>query len=403
MKSIFKFILLASVALAGAASCDDEKLGESIFDTTERPLDRTVYSFPLDSFCKREFLEPYNLRFIYRMEDLGSDMDKNLVPAPYERSVELAALTKYLWYDVYKALAGEKEVFLKRYSPRILHIIGSKSYNPTQGTETLGVAEGGIKITLTNVCNLDVNDIAMMNHYFFHTMHHEFSHILDQTKLRPSAFNLLSTGHYDAAGWQDTPDSVANGRGFVTPYASEAVGEDWVENISIYITADSVSWAHMLIAAEADWELIDIEDEAAYRKKARGADIDTVGYYHPSPSGSDNKIYRRAYKRNADDFIVLGEDGKPQPLNVDGYVGRDLIESKLEYCRTYLKENYQLDLEELRNMVQERMYIKNKQGFWELDSEGKLKNRLVQPTVSDPSVTIIDSLVADIYSLRRLQ
>lgn len=403
MKSIFKFILLASVALAGAASCDDEKLGESIFDTTERPLDRTVYSFPLDSFCKREFLEPYNLRFIYRMEDLGSDMDKNLVPAPYERSVELAALTKYLWYDVYKALAGEKEVFLKRYSPRILHIIGSKSYNPTQGTETLGVAEGGIKITLTNVCNLDVNDIAMMNHYFFHTMHHEFSHILDQTKLRPSAFNLLSTGHYDAAGWQDTPDSVANGRGFVTPYASEAVGEDWVENISIYITADSVSWAHMLIAAEADWELIDIEDEAAYRKKARGADIDTVGYYHPSPSGSDNKIYRRAYKRNADDFIVLGEDGKPQPLNVDGYVGRDLIESKLEYCRTYLKENYQLDLEELRNMVQERMYIKNKQGFWELDSEGKLKNRLVQPTVSDPSVTIIDSLVADIYSLRSLQ
>lgn len=403
MKSIFKFILLASVALAGAASCDDEKLGESIFDTTERPLDRTVYSFPLDSFCKREFLEPYNLRFIYRMEDLGSDMDKNLVPAPYERSVELAALTKYLWYDVYKALAGEKEIFLKRYSPRILHIIGSKSYNPTQGTETLGVAEGGIKITLTNVCNLDVNDIAMMNHYFFHTMHHEFSHILDQTKLRPSAFNLLSTGHYDAAGWQDTPDSVANGRGFVTPYASEAVGEDWVENISIYITADSVSWAHMLIAAEADWELIDIEDEAAYRKKARGADIDTVGYYHPSPSGSDNKIYRRAYKRNADDFIVLGEDGKPQPLNVDGYVGRDLIESKLEYCRTYLKENYQLDLEELRNMVQERMYIKNKQGFWELDSEGKLKNRLVQPTVSDPSVTIIDSLVADIYSLRRLQ
>lgn len=403
MKSIFKFILLASVALAGAASCDDEKLGESIFDTTERPLDRTVYSFPLDSFCKREFLEPYNLRFIYRMEDLGSDMDKNLVPAPYERSVELAALTKYLWYDVYKALAGEKEVFLKRYSPRILHIIGSKSYNPTQGTETLGVAEGGIKITLTNVCNLDVNDIAMMNHYFFHTMHHEFSHILDQTKLRPSAFNLLSTGHYDAAGWQDTPDSVANGRGFVTPYASEAVGEDWVENISIYITADSVSWAHMLIAAEADWELIDIEDEAAYRKKARGADIDTVGYYHPSQSGSDNKIYRRAYKRNADDFIVLGEDGKPQPLNVDGYVGRDLIESKLEYCRTYLKENYQLDLEELRNMVQERMYIKNKQGFWELDSEGKLKNRLVQPTVSDPSVTIIDSLVADIYSLRRLQ
>ena len=401
MKSIFKFILLASVALVGAASCEDDKLGESIFDTTERPLDRTVYCFPLDSFCKREFLVPYNLRFIYRMEDVGSDMDKNLVPAPYDKSVQLAALTKYLWLDVYKQLAGEKEVFLKRYSPRILHIIGSKSYNPTQGTETLGVAEGGIKITLTNTCNLDVNDIAMMNQYFFHTMHHEFSHILDQTKLRPTAFNLLSNGHYDAASWADTPDSVANGRGFVTPYASEAVGEDWVENISMYITADSITWAHMLTAAEADWELVDIEDEDAYRRKIRNADIDTVGYYHPSQSGSDNKIYRRAYKRDADDFIVLDENGKPQPLDLDGYSGREVIERKLEFCRNYLQDNFQLDLEQLRTMVQERLYVKDANGYWKLDRDGNLVNRLLMPSAS--GVTIIDSLTNEIYSLKNAQ
>lgn len=401
MKSIFKFLLLASVAMVGAVSCSDDELGESIFDTTERPLDRTVYCFPLDSFVKREFLEPYNLRFIYRMEDLGSDMDKNLVPAPYDKSVQLAALSKYLWYDVYKTLAGEKEVFLKRYSPRILHIIGSKSYNPTQGTETLGVAEGGIKITLTNVNNLDVNDIAMMNEYFFKTMHHEFSHILDQTKIRPSAFNLLSTGKYDAIGWSDTPDSVAFGRGFVSPYASSAVGEDWVENIACYVTTDSISWSLMLEAASYDWELIDVEDETAYWKMSAGANLDTVGYYHASQSGEGNKIYRRLYKRDGNDCIILGENGKPQPVDADGYNGRDLIERKVDFCRTYLMENYQIDIDQLRAMVQDRMYVKNAQGYWARDAHGRLVNKLTSRTAS--GVTLIDSLTNEIYSLKGAQ
>ena len=156
MKNIFKFLFISAVTVAAYSSCSDDELGESIFDITEKPLDRNSYTFALDSFAKREFLIPYNLKFIYRMEDIGSDMDKNLTPAPYDNSVKLAVLAKYLWYDVYKQTAGIE--FLKNNSPRIIHVIGSKSYNPTQGTETLGVAEGGIKITLYGADDLDEND-----------------------------------------------------------------------------------------------------------------------------------------------------------------------------------------------------------------------------------------------------
>lgn len=309
-------LLLVAVTTTGFVACEEE-LGPSIFDTKEYPLDRTTYTFPLDTFVKVNFLEPYNLRFIYRMEDVGSDKDKNLVPARYEQSVKLAVLSKYLWYDIYDKYAGD--LFLKENSPRIIHVIGSKSYNPSQGTETLGVAEGGIKITLYGANQLDERDIDYMNKYFFHTMHHEFGHILDQTKLHPTAFNTISTGQYDAMGWSDTPDSVSCGRGFVTSYGSSNVSEDLVEISSTYITADTLQWIDLLNSASYEWEFIDTDysSEAELLKAKFGsatyrptpAERDTVGYFHRSENG-DNKIYRKACRRDADDRVLFDESVK---------------------------------------------------------------------------------------------
>ena len=87
MKNIFKF-WLAAVAVAvgaGVTSCSDDDFTASIFDTNPAIdyLDKSSYTFPLDTFCKKEFLEPYNLKFIYRFEDKGSDMNKNLTPPDY--------------------------------------------------------------------------------------------------------------------------------------------------------------------------------------------------------------------------------------------------------------------------------------------------------------------------------
>lgn len=309
-------LLLVAVTTSGFIACEEE-LGPSIFDTKEYPLDRTTYTFPLDTFVKVNFLEPYNLRFIYRMEDVGSDKDKNLVPARYEQSSKLAVLSKYLWYDIYKMYAGE--LFVKENSPRIIHVVGSKSYNPTQGTETLGVAEGGIKITLYGTNELDENDIDYMNKYFFHTMHHEFGHILDQHKLHPTAFNTISNGKYDAMGWSDTPDSVSCGRGFVTSYGSSGVSEDLVEISSTYITADTLQWIDLLNSAAYEWEYIDTEysSEGDLLKAKFGssnyrptpAERDTVGYFKRSDNG-ESKIYRKACRRDADDNVLFDESVK---------------------------------------------------------------------------------------------
>ena len=403
MKSKVILLLMAVAGLIsiGLTSCgDDDDFTASIFDTKEYPLDRSLYTFPLDTFVKKNFLEPYNLKFIYRMEDIGSDLQKNLTPAKYEQSVKLAVLAKYLWYDVYKKYGTE--VFLKENSPRIIHVIGSKNYNPSQGTEVLGVAEGGLKITLYNTNQLNENDIDMMNEYFFKTMHHEFGHILDQTHLRPTEFNLLSAGHYDAAGWQETPDSLSAGNGFVTPYASSATGEDWVETLANFITRDSISWERLLGSASYDWEQIDIDNRTDYTKQLVGVyDIDTIGYLNDRAQNGDLKIYRRVCARNADGTVAL-KDGKVEWLHRSGIDGKATILKKLELVQNWMQQYYGMSIYDLRREVQQRQYVTRPDGTFVLDQYGDFINNLTHPVSEGSSETVIESLLKEVEQYKSL-
>lgn len=401
MKNMMKTLLVGAFAITtlGFVSCEDDDMGPSIFDTNEYPLDRSAYSFPLDTFLKVTYLEPYNLKFIYRMEDIGSDMTKNLTPASYEKSVELAVLLKYLWLNVYEQYAGAE--FLKVNAPRIIHVIGSKNLNPSQGTETLGEAGGGLKISLFNTNNLDVANVDVLNEYFIKTIHHEFAHILDQTHIRPTSFNLISRSQYDASTWTETPDSVAAGRGFVSPYASSAAGEDWVELLANYVTRDTIAWTKLLQSASYEWEEIDME-RADYLKRARGADLDTVGYFRESSSGQ-GKVYRRVCARYADDYVQLDENGEVQWLHNTGIEGDKIIIQKLDLVRDWLKDNWNINLDDLRHEVQQRMYMTNADGSFMFDRYGHVVNRLTSPTPEDPSITLLEKLVNEVYAYKSLQ
>ena len=397
--SIFLIALMAFCA-AGFVSCSSDHLGDSIFDTTEYPLDKTSASYPLDAFLQDNFLKPYNMKFIYRMEDIGSDLQKNLIPASYEKSVELAVLSKYLWYDVYKEIAGEE--FLKANSPRIIHVIGSPSYNPTQGTETLGTAEGGLKITLYKANMINVNDLDFINEYFFKTMHHEFSHILDQTHERPNAFNVISTGQYNA-DWANSSDSLVAGQGFITPYASYMAREDWAETMANYIVKDAKTWTDILNTASYDWEEIDIDDTDDYTKLLKpGCNMDTIGYIRQMDNG-DWKVDRKCVARNADGYAALDEDGNIQYLDIDGKNGRDIIEQKLQMVREWLMNNWNISIDELRAEVQRRQYRTNPDGTFILDSYGRYTNRLTAPLAEDPSRTLMDTLLDWVNKYKEVQ
>ncbi len=87
---------------------------------------------------------------------------------------------------------------------------------------------------------------ASMTQYYFHTMHHEFTHILNQKKPYDTSYNKITESGYVSGNWYQVQDSVAHGKGFVTPYAMSEGMEDFAEMLSTYITYTPDQWQAIL-------------------------------------------------------------------------------------------------------------------------------------------------------------
>ena len=272
MKKIKVFILLA-LALA-AVSCSEEDLdSKSIFDTSSP--ERNAF----ETWILNNYTEPYNIDLKYRFEDIESDMKYNVTPAAYDKSVALAKLVKYLWIEAYEELVGQE--FVATYCPKVLHFVGSPEYEKSGGSMVLGTAEGGLKITLFNVNGLNPEnpDAEILNEWYFKTMHHEFAHILHQTKNYSTDFNTISAGKYTGPGWMNITDQKARQMGFVSNYASTETQEDFVETIAIYVTYTKAQWQNILNeAGEAGAAIIlqKFEMVKEYLAESWGIDIDML-------------------------------------------------------------------------------------------------------------------------------
>jgi substrate import-associated zinc metallohydrolase lipoprotein len=264
MKSKYQKFLLAACGVAAfagmATSCNDDDFTASIFDTTTPVVDTTSATAPFDQWLLDNFVTPYNVEVTYRMSIPASDLKYHLTAADYKKSQLLAQLVRHLYFDVYTKLAGDE--FMKQYGPRMFHFIGSVGYNSVSGTEVLGTASGGIKITLYNVnalpdpqaiydgtYEMTDNDLLTLNEYYFHTMHHEFSHILHQTKTYPVAYGQVTPSSYDPLKWQERDSLKTHSLGFVTNYGSSAEKEDFVENLSCIITDTDYRWMTRIVDA----------------------------------------------------------------------------------------------------------------------------------------------------------
>ncbi len=365
MKKIQYYIsalLLVAVAAMSLSSCSEDKLGPTIFPDVDETLDPTSYTYKLDKFVKENYLDKYNLTFLYKMPDISTNMNYNLVPATYENSIDLAVLCKHLWFDVYDSVAGEQ--FLKTYGPRIILLIGSPAYDPYAGTETIGLAEGGIKISLFKVNAMNINDFNMMNEYYFKTMHHEFAHILHQTKTYPSEFNKISVGHYDGTNWQYRGNEVTS-MGFVTNYASSEFREDFAETIANYIVKTDTQWNRILELAQR-----------GYATSASDDDFTAVYYsyyYYPDNDNTQDLVYceeRFVVTVTEEDGTVnkyYRNDRDPQGnrivvydvIDEDGIDGAEAILEKVRIARTWLQDEWGVDLDELRRVVQYRQATYN--------------------------------------------
>ena len=298
MKKLIYSITIVLAALA-ASSCQRDVIEpESVIK------DSTVEMNDFDRWLEVNFLKPYNIEFKYRYALNESDMGYYTVPADVNSSVIYAHLVKYLCIDTYDEIAGVS--FTRSYFPKMFFLIGTWEYR-NNGSIVLGTAEAGKKIMLAGVNELplvldyyegaELDDY--LNTYYIKTIHHEFTHILNQTKAFSDSFKLITSATYVADACFDT-DEYWRGRGYITAYAQSEPREDFAELLSEYVTHNAAWWDEQISAAS--------KETAEVRKT--------------DPSAQD---------------------------------GATLIESKIDIVRNYMQDSWNIDIDVLRDIINRRM------------------------------------------------
>ena len=246
MKKYIVFALVSALFAVAFSSCrKDEPLSKDSIIT----MDDYVQN-DFDKWLEANFVNPYNIVFKYRYQIDESNRTYYTIPASYDCAIIMAHIVKYLCIDSYDEVAGVN--FTRQYFPKMFFIIGEWEYN-NNGTMILGTAEGGKKILLTGVNWIpkvldgtysSSYDIARgLNHYYIKTIHHEFTHILNQTKDFPVEFSQITPNDYVYNDWSNAPyNSGYMQRGFISSYAQHSDGEDFAEMLSIYVTNTQEQW-----------------------------------------------------------------------------------------------------------------------------------------------------------------
>lgn len=230
------YILLLAVAGSFLACSEDDLNPTSVITTGEKVKN------DFDRWLEANYVNPYNITFKYRYEEIESDLNYYTVPADYAQAVELAHIVKYVCVEAYDEVAGFD--FTRAYFPKEFFLIGEWEYK-NNGTFILGTAEGGKKVLLSGVNYLDQykNSIASLNHYYLKTIHHEFTHIMNQTKEMPTAYQFITGSDYVADLWNESPYNAGYlSRGFISAYAQMEYTEDFAEMLSMYVCYPASQW-----------------------------------------------------------------------------------------------------------------------------------------------------------------
>ena len=250
MNKYINKISVAAFILGGMllAGCSEDKLSEeSVITVSQKEQNQ------FDKWLQVNFVEPYNIQFKYRYEENESDFGYYTVPADMNMCIEMAHLVKYICIDSYNEVAGVD--FTRAYFPKEFFLIGEWEYQ-NNGSFILGTAEGGKKILLSGINYLDTykNNIADLTHYYLKTIHHEFTHILNQTRPMPTDFQFVSSDTYIGGEWSSSPyntEAYFRARGHISAYSQQEYSEDFAEMVSMYVCYPESQWQAWLEASDA--------------------------------------------------------------------------------------------------------------------------------------------------------
>lgn len=202
----------------------DEISSESIFKDEEQ--NNTEF----DSWLQRNYVEPYNIRFEYRMPDRETSFNYWVSPPNIKESIMIAKLIKFTTLEAMVEMMSSGDetedpaLFVKSYFPKVLFLVGSFEIS-SSGTTALASAENGLQINILGVNFFEYHKDAER---IAGTMLHEFTHILDGIHGSPAEFKDITLSDYVGDRYTSLTEDPYQ-KGFVSNYARSHYSEDVAE------------------------------------------------------------------------------------------------------------------------------------------------------------------------------
>lgn len=379
----YKYLATLLLGL-GVASCsssaDIPKGSPSVI------VDSKVEPNEFDRWLEENFIDTYNINVQYALQDNETSMRYHLSPADKQKSIQFAHLMKYLCIEPYDEVYGSNG-FIRELFPKVVQLIGSPAYN-TNGTIILGTAEGGRKMTFYKLNDLNLQNVDQMNEFYFHTLHHEFGHIQNQTKRFSEDFDKVTSQGYIGDTWSEgwtTPANVVKlvTQAYVTPKISS-----YINKVKEYQDlADKVRSGQTLTAdeqkrvTEIRQELQALQQDQVFLRDVRTFNLVVKYVGGEDLAGKDHKAIFSVKEINAlragfvspyasnnpdEDFVEVQAyyiTDSPEKWNArlliaatsqDPALGLRALREKFTIVQNYLANEWKIDIHKLHESVQRR-------------------------------------------------
>lgn len=277
-KSIFYIFCLSFWLM----SCSDDKSTNYVPESKEPSVDE------INVYFQENFQDKYGSAVRWQWIDKYVDINYIVAPAMRKVLIPTGEMIRRFWIEPFILESKKSGEFIRKHFPPEIVCVGSELRN-ADGTRTLGYADAGVRITLTELNYFDLSNKEWVIQQL-HTMHHEFSHIIHQTYKMPNGFNKITENNYTGQAWKDiyanaqneligkgieSPkeaevDSVAQNmaiqRGMLTPYGTSSEFEDFAEVVSLYLLTDPVVFNQTYILSDPKRTFLD-EGKANIDKK----------------------------------------------------------------------------------------------------------------------------------------
>lgn len=233
----YKKIMIVVGVLTFIACSHEDQPTESFLNFT--PAVKT----DLDNWIDHNYVDPYNISVQYKWNQNVIENNRFVFPPTIDKVQPALDIVKKIWIDSYTTVGGKD--FVKIIAPRDLVLVGGVNVNPDNVSNTLGLAEGGKRITLFEVDYINKKSRVSVTR-FIQTIQHEYVHILNQTKMfDEQAWSKITPVGYTSSPF-DRTDDQAQELGFISAYAASNYREDFAETAAIILLRSKEEYAALL-------------------------------------------------------------------------------------------------------------------------------------------------------------